>query len=40
MGEITHEDFLKIEFKAGLVKSAENVSGSEKLLKLVVEKEK
>lgn len=37
MSEAGYEEFLKIELRVGLVKSAEDVSGSEKLLKLIVD---
>lgn len=33
---ITIDDFKKVEIKIGEIKSAENIEGSEKLLKLVV----
>lgn len=35
--EITYDDFSKLEIRIGLVKSAEEVPNSEKLLKLVVD---
>lgn len=37
MPEVDYEEFSKIELRVGLVKSAEDVSGSEKLLKLIVD---
>lgn len=37
MDEATYEDFSKIELRVGIVKSAEEVPGSEKLLKLIVD---
>ena len=36
MEEVTYEDFAKLEFKVGEIKSAEEVENSEKLLKLTV----
>lgn len=35
--EATYEDFSKLEFRVGLVTSAEEVENSEKLLKLMVD---
>lgn len=37
MLEVGYEEFSKIELRVGLVKSAEDVSGAEKLLKLIVD---
>lgn len=37
MEEATYEDFAKLEIRVGLVRSAEEVAGSEKLLKLTVD---
>jgi len=36
-GEVTYEDFAKLELKVGLVKSAEILEKSEKLLRLTVD---
>ncbi len=36
-GVITYEDFMKVELKTGLVKEAEDIEGSDKLLKLQVD---
>ncbi len=37
MGEISFEEFSKIDLRVGFVKHAESVKGSKKLLKLIVD---